>query len=353
MDRGIYRIIDANFNRAREAFRVMEEYCRFVLDSSVFSGRAKSLRHRLCEEIRVFDAVELVCSRESGDDVGRGLHVDGQLRRRDLPDVFLAACKRGGEALRCLSEASQIVSASAAGVFEELRFELYSLEKDVLVSVDVRGRFGAVRLYVLVGAGGGSEESQVLDMVESCCCGGADCVQLRAKGLEDSRLLPLSRQVVEICRCHGIISIINDRVDIALLSGADGVHLGQGDIAAGIGRKLCSRPMIFGVSTHSLSQLKTAIDAGADYVGLGSVFATRTKGQLEIAGCDYVRDAVKILAGTGVGHVAIGGIDPGNIEGVLAAGAGAVAVCSAVCDSDDPSYVCRQLKEKILSFAAK
>jgi thiamine-phosphate pyrophosphorylase len=353
MDRGIYRIIDANFNRAREGLRVMEEYCRFVLDSSVFSGRAKSIRHRLCEAIREFDAVDLVCSRDSVDDVGRGLQVGGQLRRRDLPDVFLAACKRGSEALRSLAEASQIVSASAAGVFDQLRFELYSLEKDVLVSVDVRARFDAVRLYVLVVAGGDSDEAKVLDMVEACCCGGADCVQLRAKGLEDSRLLSLSRRFVQQCRRHGVVSIINDRVDIAVLSGADGVHLGQGDIAAGEGRKLCSRPMIFGVSTHSESQLKAAIEAGADYVGLGPVFATKTKSRLDVAGCDYVRDGVKILAGTGVGHVAIGGIDSDNVEEVLAAGANAVAVCSAVCGSADPSRVCRQLKEKILPFVAK
>lgn len=350
MDRGVYRIIDANFNRAREACRVMEEYCRFVMDAADFSARAKTIRHRLCSAIKDFDTLALLSSRDSKDDVGRKLHVEGQLRRADLKDVFLAASKRASEALRALAEAGQVLSPDTAMVFEELRFEIYTLEKDVLIAAETRNRFKQVHLYVLIGADSQSDHQQLLALTEACCLGGADCLQLRAKGIEGHPLLELAKSFVNTCRSHNVISIINDRVDIAVLSDADGVHLGQTDIPINDARKLSSRPMIFGVSTHSTPELKTAIDEGADYIALGPAFATKTKPHLDIAGCEYITKALKVLDSVGIPHVAIGGVDQTNLDQILAAGATSIAVCSAVSLAKDPQKACTQLKASILSF---
>ena len=105
----LYRIIDANFNRAREALRVMEEYCRFGLNHSGLAGKAKQCRHRLCEAISKLDSVKLICSRDVAGDVGRELKVEGQLSRQSIEDCFTAAAKRASEALRTLAESIQTI----------------------------------------------------------------------------------------------------------------------------------------------------------------------------------------------------------------------------------------------------
>jgi thiamine-phosphate pyrophosphorylase len=146
------------------------------------------------------------------------------------------------------------------------------------------------------------------------------------------------------------LSIINDRVDIAVASGADGVHLGQNDVPIEQARKLQTAPLIIGKSTHSVEQLAAAIAELPTYVSLGPVFATPTKPKVKPVGIDYVERALPILSGTGICNVAIGGITENNIETVLAAGARTVAVSSAVTTSPDPTAACRKLKEKIAAF---
>ena len=131
MQKDIYRIIDANFNRAREAARVMEEFCRFVLDDAALSSRAKKLRHRLCTLVGKIDYSRLVASRDTVGDVGVGLEIKEQLGRADTYDCFVAAARRFGEAVRVLAEMTQIVKPDISGQIEQLRYELYTLEKDV------------------------------------------------------------------------------------------------------------------------------------------------------------------------------------------------------------------------------
>jgi thiamine-phosphate pyrophosphorylase len=110
-------------------------------------------------------------------------------------------------------------------------------------------------------------------------------------------------------------------------------------------------PLIIGKSTHSLEQLRSACDKLPTYVSLGPIFSTGTKPTAEPVGLDYVKQGVEILADTGIGHVAIGGITLDNIEEVLRAGAKAIAVCSAATEAADPTAVCRALKEKIAAFS--
>jgi len=344
----LYRIIDANFNRAREALRVMEEYARFGLNSAPLSARAKQLRHRLCETIGRFDALGLLSCRDTAGDVGREMKIDGQLRRMSLQDVFTAGAKRASEALRALAEACQPIDREAAGIMEQLRFGVYALEKDTAMCAHARTKLEPVRLYVLVNLEPATEPERLFTLVRQCIAGGADALQLRAKGIDDKPLLSLARRFVEICQASGTLSIINDRADIAVLSGADGVHLGQSDIPVSDARSLARRPLIVGGSTHNLDELREAIAAGYDYVGVGPAFASPTKPDVQVAGLEYLRVAAAALAQTAIRPVAIGGIEEHSITQILNTGIRAAAVSSCVSRCPDPQAYCKTLKDKLL-----
>jgi len=344
MERAAYRIIDANFNRAREALRVMEEYCRFVLNAGALSERAKALRHELCTAVGKLEAGKLIAGRDTVGDVGVGQKVEGQLERTTLKDCFVAAGKRLTEALRAITEVTRTENRAVAEAVERLRYEAYTLEKDITLFSEPIDKFSRVRLYVIVTS---NLPADVLSLASKCAAGGADCIQLRAKEIPDSRLFALAVEFVEICREMGTLSVINDRADIAAAAGADGVHLGQDDLPIAQVRRLQLTPLIIGKSTHSLKELEAACPTLPSYVSLGPAFATPTKPGLAVAGVDYIRQGLERLAGTGISHVAIGGITGDNVEQVIEAGAERVAIGAAITKAAYPGEVCRRLKGRI------
>jgi thiamine-phosphate pyrophosphorylase len=350
MERSAYRIIDANFNRAREALRVMEEYCRFALNCAPLSERAKGLRHELCAAVDRLDGGRLIAGRDSAGDVGVGQKVEGQLQRATVKDCFTAAAKRLTEALRALSEMTQVDDKAVAEAVERLRYEAYTLEKDIVLFSEPVEKFNRVRLYVIITS---DLPAEVLSLASKCAAGGADCIQLRAKEIPDDRLFALAVEFVEICREMGSLSIINDRADIATAAGADGVHLGQNDLPVEQVRRLQLSPLIIGKSTHSHAELEGAFPALPSYVSLGPAFPTPTKPGIEVTGPDYIRQGLDKLAATGISHVAIGGITPDNVEQVLRVGAERVAVCAAVTKAPDPAEACRRLKERIAKVVSE
>jgi thiamine-phosphate pyrophosphorylase len=248
--------------------------------------------------------------------------------------------------LRALAEMTQTLNPSVAETIEDLRYSVYTLEKDIFLFSNTVERFKGVRLYVIISS---SLPVDVISLTHRCVAGGADCIQLRAKDIEDDKLAALAAEFVQICKGAGVLRIINDRVDIAVIFGADGVHLGQNDLPIEQARKLQLAPLIIGKSTHSLEQLQSVCKENPTYVSLGPVFPSTTKPTVQPVGLNYVREGIKKLADTGIGHVAIGGIKPDNVEHVLAAGARTIAVCSAVTETADPTAACRVLKEKIAS----
>ncbi|MEN6427421.1 MAG: thiamine phosphate synthase [Phycisphaerales bacterium] len=347
MERVAYRIIDANFNRAREALRVVEEYCRFGLNSGMLSERAKKLRHELCAAVGRLDSGRLIAARDTLGDVGVGQKVEGQHQRTTLRDCFTAAAKRLTEALRAMAEVIQIQDKAVAEAVERLRYESYTLEKDIVLFSEPVEKFNRVRLYVIVTS---NLPADVLALASQCATGGADCIQLRAKDMPDDRLFATAVEFVEICREMGTLSIINDRADIAAAAGADGVHLGQNDLPVEQVRRIQLRPLIVGKSTHSPRELEASLPGQPSYVSLGPAFATPTKPEIEVAGADYIRRGLAKLEGTGIRHVAIGGITVENVEQVIRAGARRVAVCATVTKATDPGEACRRLKAKLVKL---
>ncbi len=346
MEHAVYRIIDANFNRAREALRVMEEYCRFVLNNELLTGRVKQLRHRFSGCIGQLNAWKLVISRDTIGDVGVGQKVEGQLNRMDLQSSFTAACKRVTEAFRAISEVVQTVQPAIAAEVEKFRYEAYTLEKEIIEFGEPAAKFKRVRLYVIVSG----FPADVISLTCKCIDGKADCIQLRMKDVSDDVLFAVAKEFVGLCRMGGVLSIINNRMDIAAATGADGVHLGRNDLPIEQARKLQLSPMIMGLSTHSKDELIDACTHNPTYVSIGPVFATKTKPEYAIAGLGYVKEAAEILQQKGIAGVAIGGITRDNVAEVLKSGAERIALCSAVADAADAIKECKELKEKITNL---
>ncbi len=174
--------------------------------------------------------------------------------------------------------------------------------------------------------------------------GGADIIQLRDKESSAGEILKAGRAILDLTRRKKIPLIINDRVDIAVAVGADGVHLGQDDLPIGTARSMIGEGKIIGLSTHSVSQALEAQENGADYIGVGPVFSTPTKPDYKAVGVDLIREVRDRIR---IPFVVIGGIDGSNIDEVLAAGARRVAVVRAVCGAEDVRGAAKRLKERL------
>jgi thiamine-phosphate diphosphorylase len=203
-------------------------------------------------------------------------------------------------------------------------------------------------LYVILDRSA-ARERDLGGLLESVITGGARIVQLREKAWPSGRLLPLAERLRARCRAAGVTFIVNDRVDLALAVGADGVHLGQDDLPARAARPLLRPGMILGRSTHSVEQARAAVAEGADYIAVGSMFPTATKPDFELVGPDLIR---KLRPEVPVPLIGIGGITPANVAEVVGAGADGVAVISAVCGADDPAEATRRFLRAIAAARA-
>ncbi|MFT0898651.1 thiamine phosphate synthase [Candidatus Methanoprimaticola sp. MG2] len=176
--------------------------------------------------------------------------------------------------------------------------------------------------------------------------GGADAVQLRMKNADGRSMLAQAKEIARAAEEYNRFFFVNDRVDIAMASGADGVHLGQSDIPVEDARRMMGDDAIIGVSVHTVEQAREAIGGGADYLGVGSIFTTATKADaVQAIGLDVV---FQITQEFDVPVVAIGGINRGNIQDVIRAGADSAAVVSAVVAQDDPAAAAHELRDLIL-----
>ncbi|MFA5384433.1 MAG: thiamine phosphate synthase [Eubacteriales bacterium] len=345
----IYRIADANFNRAREGLRVVEELARFVLNDAVLAGMLKSMRHQLRSIQQEWPGgiEKFMSERDSQTDVGFDSREEKELERLNFLELSLANFKRVQEAMRVLEEYAKFISAGAD--FKKIRFELYDLEKKMtfkLVELKANELYNVdYTLYVIVGErfSGGRD---TVEVVRSAISGGATVIQLRDKESSDSRLLGKSLELRRLTHSKGVPLIINDRIDIALAVDADGVHLGQDDLPVSTARQLLGPGKIIGLSTHSLEQARRARRQGADYIGVGPVFDNKTKENGEKpVGLELLR---QVSGEIDLPWVAIGGINKSNVSEVISAGAKGVAVVTAVVSAPDIRAAALFLREEIV-----
>lgn len=342
------RIIDANVNRAREATRTAEEAARFLLDDAELAAEAKDLRHALGAIARELEAAtgrSLSAARDTPGDVGTQLQGRGESARADAAAVVRAATGRLGEALRSIEEWSKTdaaaIEAEVPGRVEQLRYRGYELERRLLAGIGSRRR-PQWRLCVLI-TEAACRGRDWTDVAEAAVAGGADCLQLREPGMLAGELLRRARRLRAICTAGGAALVVNDRPDVALAAGADGVHVGQGDLPAAAVRRLAGERLVIGVSTSRLDEAKAALAAGADLCGVGPMHASSTKHkhQDEIVGAAYLEAYVQWDR---LPHLAIGGIDVERAGRLAAIGARGVAVCAAVCGTDDPEAAAREFR---------
>ena len=336
----VYRVLDANANRARESLRVAEEAARFALERPDLAEALKALRHDLRAALDRFGADALLAARDTAGDVGTRLETEG--RRTGTADVARAAMKRLTEALRAIEEYGKTVDAGAAAAVEGIRYRAYDLEKRLAEASRPAGRLAAGGLCVLV------TESLCRrpweEVLAAVLAGGAAAVQVREKNEPDGALLARARRAAEACHEAGALCIVNDRPDVAVLAAADGVHVGTDDLPVGAARRIVGPDRIVGASTHSARQALAAAEAGADYIGCGPMFPSSTKPQDVIPGPDLCREVTQKV---GLPVMAIGGITPENAAEVLAAGARWLAVSAAVCSAAYPEGETRRLIEII------
>jgi thiamine-phosphate pyrophosphorylase len=333
------RIIDAAENRAREALRVIEDYCRFVLSDRALTEESKKLRHELRHAISEIDLQHRLEARDTTGDVGTTAEAPTEYERRSPHEVVGVSFRRLQESLRSLEEFGKLRGAQVGRAVERLRYRTYVLEQPIVQGASKRSRLEAAQLYLIATP---SECSAALDWtITEAVGGGVQMVQLRDKERDDRELLQRARLARRLTRERGVLLIINDRPDIAHLVQADGVHLGQTDMTVHDARRILGHGSLVGVSTHDLAQVRQAVVDGADYIGVGPAFLSSTKSFEHLAGIDFVAEA---LEETSLPAFAIGGINLDNAGRLFEQGARRFAVCSAICRAIDPRALAQSFR---------
>ncbi|MDG2991299.1 thiamine phosphate synthase [Candidatus Synechococcus calcipolaris G9] len=336
----VHRILDANLDRAREGLRVVEEWCRLGLEHSQLTAECKALR----QELGGWHRQELRAARQTSTDVGTHLSHPQEEERSHLAQLLQANLCRVQEALRVIEEYAKLSTPPLAIAAKSMRYRVYILESQLLdqaleqAIAPLNPRLNQLRqtpLYLVT-----SPHDHLIQIVEAALEGGLKLVQHRDKTNDDQTRLDLGRRLRKLCDRHEALLIVNDRADIALGVEADGVHLGQTDISLALARQILGPHRLIGRSTTNPTELNRAISEGADYIGVGPVYATPTKPGKAAAGLDYIRYA---LAQTPIPQFAIGGIDHTNLQDVLAAGAKQVAVVRAIMEASDVKVATQQL----------
>lgn len=309
----VLRIIDANINRSLEGLRVVDEIVRFILNDRALTARVKGLRHLLQKGIRPIGN-DFYLYRESTGDVGRRLYPESEGERTDLKSVFMANIKRAEEAVRCLEEFSKLIKAEYGRIFKEARFQLYDLEKEIIPKLEKAIKLD-FDLYVVT-----DPALDHLKVAERTLVSGAKMIQLRDKKISKEAYLQLAKKIAVLAKRAGATFILNDYWDLVEEVGADGVHLGQEDLAKLTVKKVREKigaDKIIGLSTHSLEQALKAAKAGADYISCGPIFKTPSKPLGQPVGLKLLK---KVLAAVKVPVVAIGGIDETNVAEIRKVG---------------------------------
>lgn len=340
------RMLDANVNRAREALRVMEDAARFALNDASLSAALKSLRHDLREALSPLPPGWLEANRDTPGDVGTAITTGAEMSRANLREVVVAAGKRLTEALRVIEESGKTIDGVFASRIEALRYRAYDVDQRLILRLG-SGRAQQWRLCLLLTSSMCRKPWR--EVLCAAIAGGADCVQVREKDFDGGNLAAHVREVIAVARPAGATIIVNDRADVALAAGADGVHLGQTDLSVRDVRRLAGGSLIAGVSTHDLDEAQRAVEDGADYCGVGAMFASSTKHR-ETSGLVYLKSFVERFPD--MPHLAIGGIAEENVGEVVAAGAKGVAVSSAICAADDPGAAAHRIARELLAVDA-
>jgi thiamine-phosphate pyrophosphorylase len=343
------RLIDANANRAREGIRTAEDYIRFKVGDVRWASGLKIIRHTITEQLtRVFSTEMLTGARNVSSDPLKPLQEEGErpALNEDPKAVAHRGLKRAQEAMRVLEEYLRAAHPKISTELSLGRYSLYEAEQWLLNASDAARVVEASTVYVLL------TESLckmgLLKTAEATLKGGARLLQLREKENTGKEQLKQARDLQSLCKTYGAVLFCNDRPDVAIASGAEGVHLGQTDIPTVEVRKIAGVKLLIGRSTHSVEQARQAVEEDrADYIAIGSMYDTSTKAAPILAGLKLAEEvsAMKLT----VPVFAIGGIKAEKVKELKAAGVRRIAVSTAVIADKDPEAATRRLIEAMAS----
>jgi len=335
----IYRILDANLDRAREGLRIIEEWCRFGLNNAQLTLECKHLR----QEIASWHTAQIRAARDTMGDAGTELSHPQEEQRANIKSLLQANFGRVQEAMRVLEEYGKLTHPNMGKAFKQMRYRVYTLESSLL-GYQRHQLLLRSRLYLVT-----SQSENLLSTVEAALKGGLTLLQYRDKTADDTVRLEQAMKLRQLCHNYGALFIMNDRVDLALAVDADGVHLGQLDMPIAIARQLLGPQRLIGRSTTNPKEMQGAITDGADYIGVGPVYETPTKVGKAATGVEYVSYAAK---NSPIPWFAIGGIDPNNINEVIDAGAERVAVVRSLMEAEQPTLVTQYLLSQLYRVKA-
>ncbi|MEO0288636.1 MAG: thiamine phosphate synthase [candidate division WOR-3 bacterium] len=313
--------------------RLLEDYVRFEKTDENILIRIRNQREKLYI-LRKKISANSILKRDTETDPGKLYEFDKN-ERKNFEDIVRSSLGRCQESSRVLEEIFKIKDLKISKEFKEIRFNLYRIEKDIvkiLLKKVFPQNFG---LYIVMTDPVVGYEK----LSEIAVKNRIRVIQLRDKKLSDNKVLNIAKNIRNITKGSETLFIVDDRVDITILSDADGVHIGQTDISVDDVRKF-SEYIIVGKSTHNLSQLKRGLKENPDYVGIGPIYPTNSKIiKDKVLGLIKARKMLKI---SDVPSVGIGGIKPHNLIEILNLGFKNFAVLSYINESDNPS---KRIKE--------
>ncbi len=333
-DKKVAQLIDANLDRAREGLRVIEEWCRYVIQNKELITKIKDYRHQLGSNHKEI----YKSARSAYSDQGSGLTHPSQEERTNELQIVMANFARVQEALRVLEEFSRNSDQNLHKISSTMRYEIYQLEVEVLEKTranELQEKLNSCNLCVITQPHKDLEKIIKLVLKE-----GVKMIQYRCKTGTDIQNYLDAKRLSVICKQNKALFIINDRIDIALAVDADGVHLGQEDIQVDIARKVLGYKKIIGVSTHSLQEAKKAEAQGSDYIGIGPIFASSSKHSIIPLGIEGLREIKESIA---IPIFAIGGINSSNISLVIDNGITHIALIDAIINAKEPDLASREI----------
>ncbi len=326
-DLRIYQIIDANLDRAREGLRVLEDWARFGLGKERYVKRIKNFRQILGKNhLEIYKQ-----SRNHIEDKCQGLAHQEQINRNTSEQIISSNSGRVQEALRVIEEFSRLHNHELSKIASEIRYEIYTIEINLLNLSKCKNSEEILKendLYVIT-----DQKENLLEILEEILIAGVRIVQHRFKTGTDKDNLQEAIQIKNLCKRYDSLFIINDRLDIALASNADGIHLGQDDLDLKTARKILGYSKIVGVSANNEIDISNALREGCDYIGIGPVFETATKKNKKPLGIEKIKTLTKDL---NIPWFAIGGINSSNISYLKRNGLKKVALVSQLMNSEDP-----------------
>ena len=326
-DLRIFQIIDANLDWAREGLRVIEDWARFGIGKQQYVERIKNLRQILGKNhLEIYKK-----SRNFNKDKCKGITHKEQINRKTPEQIISSNSARVQEALRVIEEFSRLHNYELSKIASEIRYEIYTLEIDLLNSSRLKKSIDILKkndLYAIT-----EKKENLIKIIEEILIAGVKIIQHRFKTGSDKDHLQEAIQIKNLCKKYHSLFIVNDRVDIALASNADGVHLGQGDLELKTARKLLGYSKIIGISANNEIDISNALRDGCDYIGIGPVFETTTKKEKKALGIEKIKTLTKDL---NIPWFAIGGVTTENITYLKKYGFKKVAMVSQLMNSEIP-----------------